>query len=102
MTFPNTVFIAIDPGSSLWKILYTARTGKPQPIALPPEFGVVNGRQIDIYMQSYSDAPLRSTYITVDGVPYAFGEFARSNQIRQYHEFSKWDELGKKILTILG
>jgi hypothetical protein len=53
-------------------------------------------------MQSYHDAPLQSAYINMDGVTYAFGDFARSNQIRQYHEFSKWDELSKRILVILG
>jgi hypothetical protein len=62
----------------------------------------VNERQIDIYMQSYHDAPLQSAYINMDNVAYAFGDFARSNQIRQYHEFSKWDELSKRILVILG
>ncbi|UBF25853.1 hypothetical protein K9N68_30640 [Kovacikia minuta CCNUW1] len=105
MTAMNTpgLLIVIDPGTSLIKAIYTGRSGKPEPLALPPELvRSVTPAQAEAQLAEYEDDPLRSAFVEVNGTLYAAGDFALDLAGRQYHELSKWNDLTPRLLTILG
>ncbi len=105
MTATNTpgLLIVIDPGTSLIKAVYTGRSGKPEPLALPPELvRSVTPAQAEAQIAEYGDDPLRSAFVEFNGTIYAAGEFAMDLAGRQYHELSKWNDLTPRLLTILG
>jgi hypothetical protein len=97
------IVIAIDLGSSLFKVMYTGAQGHPAPLALRPQLvSTVGADRIAAQMYEYGDDPFRSAWIEVDGMTYAGGEFAADLSGRQYHELSKWDDLLPRILIVLG
>jgi hypothetical protein len=97
------IVIAIDLGSSLFKVMYTGQQGNPVPLALRPQLvSAVGADRIAAQMYEYGDDPFRSAWIEVDGMTYAGGEFAADLSGRQYHELSKWDDLLPRILIVLG
>jgi hypothetical protein len=97
------IVIAIDLGSSLFKVVYTGQQGNPVPLALRPQLvSAVGADRIAAQMYEYGDDPFRSAWIEVDGMTYAGGEFAADLSGRQYHELSKWDDLLPRILIVLG
>jgi hypothetical protein len=99
----SPLIIAIDLGSSLFKVIHTGYTQRPEPLALRPQLvSAVSTDQIKAQMQEYGDDPMRSAWVEVDGQTYAAGEFAIDLAGRQYHELSKWEELLPRVLVILG
>jgi hypothetical protein len=97
------IVIAIDLGSSLFKVIYTGAQGHPVPLALRPQLvSAVGADRIAAQMYEYGDDPFRSAWVEVDGTTYAGGEFAADLSGRQYHELSKWDDLLPRILIVLG
>lgn len=99
----NATLIVIDPGSSLFKVISSGRSGNPEPLAIRPELvSGITAAQADSQMAEYGDDALRSAWIETGGTLYAAGEFAADLAGRQYHELSKWDNLLPRILVILG
>lgn len=96
------VLCVIDLGSSLTKVVYTSPSGKPEPLALRPEFGPVTLAQIESQMGEYSDDAVSSAWIEWDGKYYAGGTFAAESSGRQYHELSKWTDLLPRLLMLFG
>jgi hypothetical protein len=97
------IVIAIDLGSSLFKVIYTGAQGHPVPLALRPQLvSAVGADRIAAQMYEYGDDPFRSAWVEVGGTTYAGGEFAADLSGRQYHELSKWDDLLPRILIVLG
>lgn len=99
----NATLIVIDPGSSLFKVISSGRSGNPEPLAIRPELvSGITQAQADSQMAEYGDDALRSAWIETGGTLYAVGDFATDLAGRQYHELSKWDNLLPRILVILG
>ena len=99
----KATLIVIDPGSSLFKIISSGRSGNPEPLALRPELvSGITTAQAEAQMAEYGDDALRSAWIETGGTLYAAGDFAADLSGRQYHELSKWDDLLPRLLVILG
>jgi hypothetical protein len=98
----SEILIAIDLGSSLFKVIHTGRHGKPEAIAIRPEISFATEAQVEAQISEYHDDPLRSAVVEVDGKLYAAGDFATDLSGRQYHELSKWENLTPRLLSIIG
>jgi len=97
----NPLVIVLDPGSSLLKIIHTGRAGNAEAISIKPEVAPVTEAQIQA-QEAEIDDPVLSASVTVDGRSYAVGSFATDVGGKQHHELSKWQDLGIRVLAVLG